>query len=88
VKIFLSTLFFVVGGLAYSSNCIWRITAAGVEYRNSLRISSDLLTGVSEREIAKAYVREFYWVSGAEAEESISNGILLLRRLPFWSQSK
>jgi hypothetical protein len=88
VKRFLCILFFMVGAFAYSSNYIWRITAAGVEFHNSLRISADLLSGVSEKEIARASVREFYWVSGDEAEKSISDGILLLRRLPFWSQSK
>lgn len=86
VRVFFLTLYVLVGVVSYSSNFIWRLAAAQDGYSNLVRTSSDLLSGISEYEIAKNSIKEFYWISGEVVEKSIGSGITQLRMLRFWSK--
>lgn len=70
--------------IAYLKNYTWRIGAAYNEYRKGIVVINDIISTKATSDVSKLHIREFYWIEGIEAESSISNGLILLRKTPFW----
>lgn len=78
--------FTLIIAITYISNAGWRIKAAQDEYRRGAAVVADILSPMSNADVAHRHIREFYWVDGEQAESSVSNGLSLLRKTTFWSQ--
>lgn len=86
VKWLLSTGLVALALVAFVMNAKWRYEVAVVENKRNVLAAKDILdSSISDLNVARSHISEFYWHSDEDSVRSVAAGIARLRYLRVWS---